>query len=178
MKRLIAFFLLLSFMAPIGGTLLWFNIEQKGLHKELKKRFIAGVQVNELTLFVLSEEEIKTKLDWKHSKEFTFDGVMYDIVKRKFENGSHYLWCWKDHKETQLYKKLEHLVATALGKNSQQNQKQCQLKLFYHTLFFKEITPWSPSYLMETISTKNNYFTQPYTSLKPIPNTPPPLFVS
>ena len=146
MKKFISLFLLFSLLLPSVGTFIWFKFQQKEIRKEVKKQLIAGVNESELTLLIFSKEETQTLLTWKHEMEFSFEGIMYDIVKQKIENNTYYFWCWKDHKETSLYKKLDTLVASALGNDSSQQQKQIQIKLFNQTLIFNTSKTWKPTF--------------------------------
>ena len=43
---------------------------------------IAGIDKKELVFFEFSHTENQQKLKWKHSKEFEFNGEMYDVVKK------------------------------------------------------------------------------------------------
>ncbi|HAT63813.1 MAG TPA: hypothetical protein DCS66_04310 [Flavobacteriaceae bacterium] len=177
MKKFISLFLLFSLLLPSVGTFIWFKFQQKEIRKEVKKQLIAGVNESELTLLIFSVQETQTLLTWKHDKEFSFEGIMYDIVKQKIENNTYYFWCWKDHKETSLYKKLDTLVASALGNDSSQQQKQIQIKLFNQTLIFNTSKTWKPTFFAFSPKSKiYNYFPI-YKSLSPIPQVPPPLFV-
>ena len=177
MKKFISLFLLFSLLLPSVGTFIWFKFQQKEIRKEVKKQLIAGVNESELTLLIFSKEETQTLLTWKHEMEFSFEGIMYDIVKQKIENNTYYFWCWKDHKETSLYKKLDKLVASAFGNDSTQQQKQIQIKLFNQTLIFKPSEAWEPIIFALTPKSKIYYYNLIYNSLSPIPQVPPPLFV-
>jgi hypothetical protein len=52
-------------------------------------------------------EEKKINFVWKHSREFRFNGSMYDIVERKDTKDSVFFYCYLDKKENHLEKNLE-----------------------------------------------------------------------
>ena len=87
-----------------------FHIEKAALKREIKWKMIAGIDQNELVLLKFSKEEAETKLRWEHSKEFEYDGQMYDIVSKEIKGDSIYYRCWWDYEEPALNRKLQQLV--------------------------------------------------------------------
>lgn len=128
---------LLCFVAPIGVTLTVVQLQKKQVKREVKHRIIDGIDKDELVLLEFSLEEIDEKLRWKHSKEFEYNGYMYDIVERETRNDTTYFWCWWDHEETELNKQLEELLAHAMGKHPQNKQSKEELIDFYKSLYFQ-----------------------------------------
>lgn len=174
MKKIVAILLLFSLFLPFLGTISLFNIQKYQAKKELKRKLITGLEDSALVLLVFTKKE-KESLYWEHEKEFKYQGFMYDIVKQKVEGTRYFYWCWKDHKETLLYKKLEKLVALALGDDPLQKQNQLQLKWFHNLLFFKSETPYSFTVFTEEKNHKKFNYSNNYTSLQIIPTKPPPL---
>jgi hypothetical protein len=136
MKRLLAIFLLLSLIAPLGGAYLGFRIEKTRVNKAVKRHIIAGVSKDELVEFKFLLSDTSTKLRWEHDREFEFEGKMYDIVERNNINDSVTYWCWCDNVETQLNKQYKTLVAKALGNNPQKTNSKKQLIEYLKTLYF------------------------------------------
>jgi len=136
MKRLLAIFLLLSLIAPLGGAYLGFRVEKTRIKKAVKKQIIAGVSKDELVEFKFLLSDTITKLHWEHTWEFEFKGKMYDIVQRYNTNDSVTYWCWCDNVETQLNKQYNTLVAKALGNNPQKRDGKKQLIDYLKTLYY------------------------------------------
>jgi len=136
MKRLLAIFLLLSLIAPLGGAYLGFRVEKTRITKAVKKQIIAGVSKDELVEFKFLLSDTSIKLRWEHDREFEFEGKMYDIVERNNINDSVTYWCWCDNVETQLNKQYKTLVAKALGNNPQKTNGKKQLIDYLKTLYF------------------------------------------
>ena len=87
-------------------------------------------------LIKFSKAEIKTKLHWKHAKEFEFNYQMYDIVEKQVSKDSIYYWCWWDFKETKLSKQLDNLLARVFQKDTQSKEKQNKIYTFYKSIYF------------------------------------------
>lgn len=127
--------LLFCLIAPIVATFTFLHYHKKHIRKEVKHKIIAGIDRDELVLLKFTKKESKTKLRWEHSKEFEYKNQMYDIVEKEFKGDTIYYWCWWDHEETELNKKLDVLVAYALGQDAQRKESQKQLENFYKSLY-------------------------------------------
>ena len=99
---------------------------------------IAGLDPAELVLFKFTRLEAQTKLRWEHSKEFEYRGQMYDVVSSETKGDSIFYRCWWDHKETQLNKKLNILVAKALDQDQNNGEALLNLHFFLGTFFYSK----------------------------------------
>lgn len=131
--RILLFFCLL---APIAATFTYLQYRRQQVRKEVKHQIIAGIDRAELVLLKFTEKQSQTELEWKHSKEFEYEGQMYDIVEYETLGDTTYYWCWEDVAETTLNKKLDDLTAYALGKNPQDQENQRRLLSFFKSLYF------------------------------------------
>lgn len=172
MKRKIASILFCFFLiAPVVITFTFFHFEKKQIKRTVKWKMIDGIDKSELVFFKFSKSETETVLNWKHSKEFSYQGEMYDIVEKKNEGDSIAYWCWWDHQETALNKKLDVLLAKITGNNSPNSKKKDQIlnvykKLFHDTAEIKAERP--------TFSVRPVYYYQENFSLVHYPPTSPP----
>ena len=96
---------------------------------------IAGMNKSELILLRFTKTEINTKLNWKHAKEFEYNGRMFDIVEQETNGDTTSYLCWLDKEETKLNKQLQELVTLALGNNPQNQNQQKQLTHFIKSLY-------------------------------------------
>lgn len=163
-------------MAPFPGTYAWLYFQKQHIKKEAKRQLTAGVEKSELVLLQLSVRDAETKLRWEHSREFEYQGRMYDVVEKRFKNDSVYYWCWWDHAETELNRKLDRLVAGVWEKNPQHHEKERQLVRFLETLYFIEMPDWSIATYPERDAALP-FCRAPYTSYTSAPNAPPPKLV-
>lgn len=96
---------------------------------------IEGLQDEELVHLVFDQNEI-LELRWEHSREFEYRGEMYDVVRSENVKGVVHYWCWHDHEETSLNKRLTESVQLAWGKNPRRDHQQDRLSWFFKSLYF------------------------------------------
>jgi hypothetical protein len=157
---------------PIAATYTLLQVQKNQVRKEVKRQIIDGIDTKELVLLIFTEEEANTRLHWEHSKEFEYNGLMYDMVKMEIIGDTAYYWCWCDHEETKLNKQFDDLVAYALGNDPQQKDNKNRLVKFYKSLYFQQLPKW------ETIISQSDQVTYPYslnfqTVFYPPPVPPP-----
>jgi len=134
-NKVIGIVLLLCLAVPLIGTHSRLRYQKKLVRREVKKQIISGINQEELALLRFALSEVKASLSWTHSKEFEFNGQMYDVVETKIFCDSIYYWCWWDHKETELNKQLKNLVTHAFDNNLQKKATQKRLVDFYQSLY-------------------------------------------
>ena len=88
-----------------------------------------------LVKLIFTKDEINTKLKWEHSKEFMYNGKMYDIVESIEKDNIIIYYCWLDKEETILNNKLDNLLYYALGNDMQNETNQKKLKKFAQSVF-------------------------------------------
>jgi len=175
-KRLFAIAFLLVLFAPVA-TMYLFHIEKAALKREIKWKMIAGIDQNELVLLKFSKEEAETKLRWEHSKEFEYDGQMYDIVSKEIKGDSIYYRCWWDYEETALNRKLQQLVAQTFDKDKDKQRTQEYLNAYFQSFFCSELFEWQAKALegLSKIS-ENSVYSDNFTSMRISPPSPPPKY--
>ena len=130
MKKLLPLFLLLCLATPFWLTYSFLKAEKHQLKRSIKHQIIDGIDKSELVLLRFSKKETKEKLDWEHSKEFEYQGEMYDVVNKIETTDSVAYWCWWDYEETQLNRQLAGLLLTTWQENKTQ-QHQNDLLIQY-----------------------------------------------
>lgn len=138
-NKFVSILFLLCFMAPVVTAILVFHSERKSIRREVKWKMIAGLEDSELVLLRFHKTAINTDLRWKHSREFEYQGQMYDIVKAHESGDSIFYYCWWDYEETQLNQKLSSLVTMAWGSNHAHNHTRLRLLSFYVSLYFNTL---------------------------------------
>lgn len=74
-------------------------------------------------LLVFNKEDLlgqKIDFRWIHSREFRYNGEMYDVVKKEEDDKQVFLYCINDEKE----KKLEEEFENTVHKNSTENKQR------------------------------------------------------
>jgi hypothetical protein len=139
----------------------------------VKWEIIEGIDRSELVLIQLSRADAKKKIDWEHSKEFEFEGEMYDVVEFEETADSVKYWCWWDHEETLLNKNLTEVVDSLLGNHPDKNEKEEKLITFYQSLFSEKLFHWEALQFISLSNPIENYHFNLKIYSNNIP-TPPP----
>lgn len=172
-ERIIGLILILALTLPIGLTYSYLHIKNKAIRREIKWKIIEGIDRNELEILTFTNEEIDTELKWKHDHEFEYNGQMYDVVERKSEAGKVTFWCWLDHEETRLSKKLKYLLNDALGSDAQRKNRENKLIQFLKDLFYNLIdsNKWQDFGIdLNKFTAFSSSYTSPFLSV----GSPPP----
>lgn len=100
------------FTSQVGYYFIY-SFRQFILKEEIEKKLLATMPESSLEVFVV--EDMISKIRWEEkNKEFSLDGVMYDVARIRMVEGKTYLYCLNDKKEKELLKDL----VNAVDKNS------------------------------------------------------------
>lgn len=142
----------------------------------VKKHIIKAIDRNEydkeIFLLTLSKKDIadgKIAFQWIHSREFRYNGKMYDIKKNLSDNDSLRVYCYYDEKEN-LLEELFHKFAKSESEKSKQKNNNINL-LSFIGLFCYSDNPSIPNLEgLQIPSYPNTYYDQFITDVP----TPPP----
>lgn len=154
----------------------WLQNEKSQVRKEVKSQLTRSIDKKFLVHLKFTKQFAKTELNWEHSKEFGYKGEMYDVIETLIVGDTINYWCWWDNEETNLNKKLNNLVAQALGNNHQNKENEKQLTNFFKTLFH-ENTPAINIFSVFLNKTKIPPSCSFYRSRCSSPSVPPPQIV-
>jgi hypothetical protein len=112
----------------------WLHYQKVMVRKEVKWKMIDGLDRDELSLIAISKDQ-KGQLEWEHSKEFEYQGEMYDVVYKKETGDSLFYWCWWDHKETQLNRQLASLTRILLDSDTKRKESSSRITFFFKSLY-------------------------------------------
>lgn len=159
-----------------GYILLYFS----SLHF-IKKYIIKALDNDEyekeIFLLTLSNKDIaegKISFKWIHSREFRYNGNMYDIKKNLSDEDSLRVYCYFDDKEN-LLEQLFHKFAKSESDKSKQKQTNINLLSFIGLFFYSEGISFSESVGTNIIFLKisvNDQFNSE------IPTPPPQFFLA
>ena len=130
---------LLILLLPLGSSYISFKLKQYKVHKSIKKQIKKGVSEKDLVLLKIpnSLEAISNpRFKRIHSKEFKYEGEMYDIIKQEIKGDTTWYWCVWDKEETALFSNLQELVDKAMSNNSKQQTDKNNLSSYLNSLFF------------------------------------------
>lgn len=142
------------------------------VRKEIKGRIKAQVPENELVAIIFTPENADS-FHWIHSREFRYNGTMYDIVSSKVldKNITEY-YCITDHQETLLFRNLGKYVNFSMNSNAANSRALNLLSLFLCSLYYENDTSPILYFSSSIIEWKFNtvYYESPFVGL----NLPPP----
>ena len=171
-RKITAVFLLACLLMPALATFGYLQHQKYQVRKEVKHRLMAGIDKSELVLLKFTERQASRELEWEHSREFEYRGEMYDVVERAVKGDTLYFWCWWDHKETALNKKLSTLVQN-VTRHKPERQEQRQFTLhFYSKWFFQSYQVPQPVYFLSALKYRDYHepLTRIYLALpEPVP---------
>ncbi len=120
-KKYISLILLIIILFLSNGYQLYFRYLQHNIRQEIKHEIKNGLNENELSIIVVSDNDEK-EIEWtKKNKEFRYKGEMYDIVKTKINGNKKIYYCINDVKE-------EHLIANFTKHNRRRNKILLRIK--------------------------------------------------
>lgn len=161
------------FVDPVVVTFTWLYCQKTVVKKEVNRQIIAGIDQDGLVLLKFSKKEAQTRLQWENSKEFEYNQQMYDVVKTISSGDIVYYWCWMDHKETNLNRRLEKLTAMEFGKDRKIRDKLDRFISSFESLYYPVPFNWKGQAL-ESLDKPFFVCLDFYSSIAIQPPTPPP----
>jgi len=114
--RWLAALLAAVFLAdPIVGVSAWIQVRKAAVKHEVRRHIVSRADRAGLVLLEFSAAETGSLLRWEHSREFEFDGQMYDIVESWTDGDRVFYRCYWDRAETRLNRALRELAVRAFG---------------------------------------------------------------
>ena len=171
-NKLISILLLTGLILPGFFSLVSFNYNKYQIKKQVIKEIIKGFDKSELSLISVSKLQKNTKLQWIHSKEFRYNGEMYDIVNLIETPDSIHYYCWWDKEETELNNKISNVLNQIFSDNPQ-SKKMLSKAFSFLGVFYEKIKEYdvflNAFNLLMYFHSSESIISQSY---KPI--TPPP----
>ena len=161
-------------VTPFVTTYGYLHFQKMKVREEVKEQLLEEADPAELVLLKFTQEESDAQLRWEHSREFEYNGQMYDIARTETKGDTTYYWCIWDHAETALNNQLDELVAQAFGNNPRTRERQHKLADFYNSLFYSEHPPLPDRNAPVTLGFLN--LSRNYSGVSHDPPVPPPRF--
>ena len=121
-KALAASLLAIVFTSQVGYYFIY-TIHQHIIKEQIEKQLLANIP--DASLEIINAEQFAEKIEWEEKgKEFSLDGILYDVVRIKKSDGKTFLYCINDKQEKQL---LENL-AKAVNANHSSKQEKNNIK--------------------------------------------------
>jgi hypothetical protein len=118
-KALAASLLTILFTSQVGYYFIY-TIHQYIIKEEMEKEMLT--RIPESSLEVIVAEDLGDKILWQEdNKEFSIDGVLYDVARIKKSEGKTFLYCINDKQEKQLLDGLAKAVNANHGNKQEKN---------------------------------------------------------
>lgn len=170
-KRLGALFLLMVFVFnSVGPFLKFVLLHQKIVHQ--MQEYIFYHSKKELYTVTVNEENAHL-LRWHHQKEFSYHGMMFDVVEKVLidEQTTEY-HCVADYKETVLFENLDRFIRKDASPKA--HLKIPKVHLFQQSLPEKQNLVLIPQPNWEKYTKKQWLYHLHYLSPLLVINSPPP----
>lgn len=171
----VSWFLLLILLFQPLGYLVIFKIQQYQVRREIKQRLKAGVPEHKLLLLKIPralEEQPNSSFQRIHSREFRYQGNMYDIIRQELHHDTTWYYCILDAKETGLFANLDEMVKRETAQNSRNKPQLERLYQLLNVLFIvQRVLPQPPASKKERALANYHLGLQTWISTPP---TPPP----
>jgi len=118
-KALAASLLAILFTSQVGYYFIY-TVHQFFLKEEIERELLAHIPESSLEVFVA--EELGDKIVWEEeNKEFSIEGILYDVARIKKTEGKTFLYCINDKSEKQLLDGLAKAVNANHGNKQEKN---------------------------------------------------------
>lgn len=163
MKKTIPAFLLFTILLNLGGYHLLFTVMQLKIKHDIKKIIEKGLDDKDLTV-IETPLPPNASFKWKEEgKEFSYNGSMYDIVRKETKGAKTIYYCINDCREKQLIDNYAH--------KHKNKPKDTKLKRVLNNNFFKPlgVTIQSNHFILWLFTNTRNTCLSGYFSVKPPP---------
>ena len=118
-KALAASLLAILFTSQVGYYFIY-AVHQHIIKEQIEEQLLATIP--ESSLEIINAEQFAGKIEWEEKgKEFSLDGILYDVVRIKKTDGKTFLYCINDKKEKQLLDNLAKAVNANHGNQQEKN---------------------------------------------------------
>lgn len=110
MKIFLSLILFFALLLKIGGFYAILSHEKHEIREKVEQKLIKSLKKSELICIVANAENL-SKITWERpTKEFRFEGNLYDIAYCETISGINYYYCLSDKDETKLELKFSKLL--------------------------------------------------------------------
>ncbi|MBL0316308.1 MAG: hypothetical protein IPP69_11190 [Flavobacteriales bacterium] len=130
------------------ATVNWIVFEQQhlALKRKFERQLKAGIPDDQLIVFKFSPSE-ESQLNWKHEREFIYNGEYYDVVSVQLVEGQKVIRCISDHAEHEI----EELAEDLAGRSDQNVTKEPFLLKYIPGLAYTQMVSAKEGFVGNTI---------------------------
>jgi hypothetical protein len=128
LKKALTILLLLTLGFSHAGYYLVTAIHQHLLKQQMKATILSNTDDNALTKICFDDN--KQKITWERADEFSYEGKMYDVVRKKSIGNKLILFCADDKKETELIAAYNRSVKNHSSEKNKLNPSEKSVVVF------------------------------------------------
>jgi hypothetical protein len=118
-KALAASLLTILFTSQVGYYFIY-TVHQYIIKEKMERELLTLIPESSLDVFVA--EELGDKIVWEEeNREFSIDGILYDVARIKKTDGKTFLYCINDKQEKQVLDGLANAVNSSHGNKQEKN---------------------------------------------------------
>lgn len=173
MKRLVSILLVFLLLYNAFGYLFTYLHLKKTFKKEAFEKIDNFLNHDELVTLGFSNTELDEKVSFVHSREFAFNGEMYDIFSREERNDSVFFKCICDKNENLLEKSF----SVYFNKESKKDAKHPYIYNILKNIITTAVIADSRINFFNTQNNLQYIYTEKTILIFPDNETPPPRIV-
>jgi len=138
MRKTVSIVLLLVFFFQSVGCLVIFKLQQLQVRQDVKHHFLSNLSNNELEVIKISKNRgDKTNLlnRFTNPDEFSYAGMMYDVIRKESHGDTMWYYCYPDKKETKVLAELDNFIRDQTTNNSQKKKQREDYQRILSSLF-------------------------------------------
>jgi len=163
--------LLIGVMLINTTSVVFLQNQKSWIKREIKHRILKGIDKKDLVLLNFDSSS-KNSIKWDGKDEFEFKGQKYDVVDTEIHQNSISYWCYADHKESKLDRKINKLLSFAVEHHQRHRESSKRMIKFYKSFYFS--TPKTLNYFINSNTGELQFYQNLYQSIDMIISTPPP----
>lgn len=126
--------LLLLLALPVLSTIGSFVAARYEIHQKVAQELQSGISAKEKVRLKIPKEVEQAKdgsFRRIHSREFRYEGKMYDVISFEDKGDETWYWAWYDHEETLLLARFENINRQLFGAGSPDGNQILSLRIFF-----------------------------------------------
>ena len=169
LKHITVLLILAAILLPFSGGVTWLQLQKEKVREEVEREIADGdVSDERIVNFSFSKTESGVLLNWHHSREFEYNGQMYDVIASETRGDSVFYQVYWDVEETEINERL----AEAEQMSSEQQAKGLNQSIFKNLYYPQARAEWLVH--ENGLQLFNNFHSFFYSGFLIPPPVPPP----
>lgn len=134
-RQYLGWSLMVGLILPFVLVLLLSLNRKEAIKEHIKHNVLATLDSSAVTVLRFSTIDLDQVIDWENEFEFTYNRILYDIVRIDTIDDEVVIWCWPDHQENQINTLIQQLVFSNVHHDYPTQKGKDHLKKFIKSLY-------------------------------------------